>query len=93
MEFCDRLTRMCGSCFAMQLLKSLDSFVVVEREGQIIACAALFPFFEERCGEIAAIAVSAECRGQGQGDKLLGMIMNCCFITYSMEGANSVQLI
>ncbi|KAA0036407.1 putative amino-acid acetyltransferase NAGS2 [Cucumis melo var. makuwa] len=54
-----------------ELLKSLDSFVVVEREGQIIACAALFPFFEERCGEIAAIAVSAECRGQGQGDKLL----------------------
>lgn len=54
-----------------ELLESLDSFVVVEREGQIIACAALFPFFEERCGEIAAIAVSAECRGQGQGDKLL----------------------
>ncbi|XP_038881461.1 probable amino-acid acetyltransferase NAGS2, chloroplastic isoform X2 [Benincasa hispida] len=54
-----------------ELLESLDSFVVVEREGQIIACAALFPFFEEKCGEIAAIAVSAECRGQGQGDKLL----------------------
>ncbi|XP_022962975.1 probable amino-acid acetyltransferase NAGS2, chloroplastic isoform X1 [Cucurbita moschata] len=54
-----------------ELLESLDSLVVVEREGQIIACAALFPFFEERCGEIAAIAVSAECRGQGQGDKLL----------------------
>nr|AFA37979.1 N-acetylglutamate synthase [Cucurbita maxima x Cucurbita moschata] len=54
-----------------ELLESLNSFVVVEREGQIIACAALFPFFEERCGEIAAIAVSAECRGQGQGDKLL----------------------
>jgi len=45
---------------------------VVEREGQIIACAALFPFFEEKCGEVAAIAVSPDCRGQGQGDKLLG---------------------
>jgi amino-acid N-acetyltransferase len=52
----------------------LDFFVVVEREGQIIACAALFPFFEEKCGEVAAIAVSPECRGQGQGDKLLGML-------------------
>lgn len=54
----------------------MDSFVVVEREGQIIACAALFPFFEEKCAEVAAIAVSPECRGQGQGDKLLGMFIH-----------------
>lgn len=57
-----------------QLSEALESFIVVEREGQIIACAALFPFYEEKCGEVAAIAVSRECRGQGQGDKLLGMI-------------------
>lgn len=60
--------------FAFQLLEALDSFIVVEREGQIIASAALFPFSEEKCGEVAAIAVSPDCRGQGQGDKLLGMI-------------------
>lgn len=47
----------------------------MEREGQIIACAALFPYFEEKCGEVAAIAVSPDCRGQGQGDKLLGMLI------------------
>ncbi|PKI71323.1 hypothetical protein CRG98_008323 [Punica granatum] len=57
-----------------ELLDALNSFVVVEREGQIIACAALFPYFEEKCGEVAAIAVSPECRGQGQGDKLLDYI-------------------
>ncbi|VYS53210.1 unnamed protein product [Arabidopsis thaliana] len=57
-----------------ELLRALDSFVVVEREGQIIACAALFPFFEEKCGEVAAIAVASDCRGQGQGDKLLDYI-------------------
>ncbi|GKU98815.1 hypothetical protein SLEP1_g11761 [Rubroshorea leprosula] len=57
-----------------ELLKTIDSFAVVEREGQIIACAALFPFFRAKCGEVAAIAVSAECRGQGQGDKLLDYI-------------------
>ncbi|XP_050206864.1 probable amino-acid acetyltransferase NAGS2, chloroplastic isoform X2 [Mercurialis annua] len=57
-----------------ELLKALDLFVVMEREGQIIACAALFPFFEDKCGEVAAIAVSPECRGQGQGDKLLDFI-------------------
>lgn len=63
-----------SSLCIFQLSEALDSFIVVEREGQIIACAALFPFYEEKCGEVAAIAVSPECRGQGQGDKLLGMI-------------------
>ncbi|GLT46814.1 hypothetical protein SLA2020_205440 [Shorea laevis] len=57
-----------------ELLRTLDSFVVVEREGHIIACAALFPYFEDKCGEVAAIAVSPECRGQGQGDKLLDYV-------------------
>ncbi|XP_015890353.3 probable amino-acid acetyltransferase NAGS2, chloroplastic isoform X2 [Ziziphus jujuba] len=57
-----------------ELLEALCNFVVVEREGQIIACAALFPFLEEKCGEVAAIAVSSDCRGQGQGDKLLDYI-------------------
>ncbi|GFY81069.1 N-acetyl-l-glutamate synthase 1 [Actinidia rufa] len=57
-----------------ELLKALDSFIVVERECQIIACAALFPFFKEKCAEVAAIAVSPECRGEGQGDKLLDYI-------------------
>ncbi|KAF5463638.1 hypothetical protein F2P56_013793 [Juglans regia] len=57
-----------------ELLEALDLFVVVEREGQIIACAALFPFFKEKCGEVAAISVSPDCRGQGQGAKLLGIL-------------------
>ncbi|XP_057784435.1 probable amino-acid acetyltransferase NAGS2, chloroplastic isoform X5 [Salvia miltiorrhiza] len=57
-----------------ELLKVLDSFIVVEREGQIIACGALFPFFEEKRGEVAAIAVCPDCRGQGLGDKLLDYI-------------------
>ncbi|XP_074304563.1 putative amino-acid acetyltransferase NAGS2, chloroplastic [Silene latifolia] len=57
-----------------ELLEAINSFIVVEREGQIIACVALFPFFEDKCGEVAAIAVSPDCRGQGQGDKLLDYI-------------------
>ncbi|KAK4366367.1 hypothetical protein RND71_014247 [Anisodus tanguticus] len=57
-----------------ELVGALHSFIVVEREGQVIACAALFPYFEEKCGEVAAIAVSPDCRGQGQGDKLLDYI-------------------
>uniref|UniRef100_A0A2P2JWT5 Uncharacterized protein n=2 Tax=Rhizophora mucronata TaxID=61149 RepID=A0A2P2JWT5_RHIMU len=52
------ITNYSSLVFCLQLLKMLDSFAVVEREGQVIACAALFPFFEEKCGEVAAIAVS-----------------------------------
>ncbi len=54
----------------------------MEREGHIIACAALFPFLKEKCGEVAAIAVSPDCRGQGQGDKLLGIIINIHILQY-----------
>lgn len=50
----------------------------MEREGQIIACGGLFPYFEEKCAEVAAIAVSPDCRGQGQGDKLLGTLLLLC---------------
>ncbi|CAN6176009.1 unnamed protein product [Urochloa humidicola] len=57
-----------------ELLEALNSFYVVERDGSIIACAALFPFPEEKSGEVAAIAVSEECRGRGQGDKLLDYV-------------------
>ncbi|XP_066390109.1 probable amino-acid acetyltransferase NAGS2, chloroplastic isoform X1 [Miscanthus floridulus] len=57
-----------------ELLEALPSFIVVERDGSIIACAALFPFLEDKSGEVAAIAVSEECRGQGQGDKLLDYV-------------------
>ncbi|KAF3673833.1 60S acidic ribosomal protein P2 [Capsicum annuum] len=53
-----------------KLVKALPSVVIVEREGHIISCAALFPYFEEKCGEVSAIVVSPDCRGQGQGDKL-----------------------
>lgn len=58
----------------------------MEREGQIIACGALVPYFEEKCGEIAAIAVSPDCRGQGQGDKLLGMLLLLCLNLFDVLG-------
>ncbi|KAF3792175.1 putative amino-acid acetyltransferase [Nymphaea thermarum] len=57
-----------------ELREALDSFIVVERDGSIIACAALFPYFKDKSGEVACIAVSPECRGHGQGDKLLDYI-------------------
>lgn len=59
-----------------QLLKEVGCFIVVERDASIIACAALFPFYKEKCAEVAALAVSSECRGHGQGDKLLDYMEN-----------------
>lgn len=59
-----------------QLLKEINYFIVVERDASIIACAALLPFHHEKCAEVAALAVSHECRGHGQGDKLLDYMEN-----------------
>ncbi|KAH7331164.1 hypothetical protein KP509_20G018200 [Ceratopteris richardii] len=59
-----------------QLMRDLESFIVVERDACIIACAALFPYYEEKCAEVAAFAVVPECRGSGQGDKLLDYMEN-----------------
>ncbi|KAI5075625.1 hypothetical protein GOP47_0009701 [Adiantum capillus-veneris] len=59
-----------------QLSKDVGSFIVVERDASIIACAALLPYHRERCAEVAALAVASECRGHGQGDKLLDYMEN-----------------
>ncbi|EFJ12067.1 hypothetical protein SELMODRAFT_125041 [Selaginella moellendorffii] len=54
--------------------QAIDDFIVVERDGCLIACAALFPYPAEKSGEVAAFAVAPECRGHGQGDSLLDYI-------------------
>ena len=53
-------------------MEEVGSFIVVERDACLIACGALIPFHDDKCAEIAALAVASECRGLGQGDKLLG---------------------
>jgi len=52
----------------------IDQFVVVERDGMIVACAALYPFAEEQVGELACLAVHRDYRNQGRGDVLLAFI-------------------
>ncbi|KAM3289913.1 hypothetical protein P3S67_018202 [Capsicum chacoense] len=56
-----------------ELVKALPPFVIMEREGHIIACATLVPYFEEKYREVAATAVSSDYLSQGHGDKLLGV--------------------
>ncbi len=52
----------------------IDHFTVVERDGTIIACAALYPFVDDGLGELACMAVREEYRKEGRGDALLDYI-------------------
>ncbi len=49
----------------------VDRFIVLESDGVISGCAALYPFPEEQAAELACLAVSREYRGRGFGDLLL----------------------
>ena len=54
------------------LLESeINRFFVLEHDGLVIACAALYPFPEERVGELAGLAVRPDFRNQGAGERLL----------------------
>lgn len=54
-----------------ELLESeIDYFKIIEMEGMIIACAAIYPLDEE-CGEIACIAIHKDYQESGRGDHLL----------------------
>jgi amino-acid N-acetyltransferase len=46
-------------------------FRLLERDGRIIACAALYPFVDEHCGEIACIVSHPDYRGGQRGQRLL----------------------
>ncbi len=49
----------------------IDRFTVVERDGMITACAALYPFQEEGLAELACLAVHPDYQREGRADGLL----------------------
>jgi amino-acid N-acetyltransferase len=51
----------------------INRFYVIERDGMIIACAALYPYSAE-LAELACVAVSSEYRSGQRGDRLLNAI-------------------
>ena len=51
----------------------IDHFLVVKRDGMIIACAALYPYDGE-LAELACVAVHPDYRDRGRGDRLLSVI-------------------
>lgn len=48
----------------------IEHFTVVERDGMIIACAALYPFKKEKLGELACLAIHPDYQKQGRGELL-----------------------
>ncbi|MEH6589294.1 MAG: amino-acid N-acetyltransferase [Halioglobus sp.] len=49
----------------------IQQFRLLERDGRIIACAALYPFNEDGCGEVACIVSHPEYHGGQRGQRLL----------------------
>ena len=54
-----------------QLERDLDKFFVLEAGGNILGCAALYPFPDRRTAELAALAVNPFYRDGGRGERLL----------------------
>ena len=55
-----------------ELLESeIGNFFVVEHDGVIVGCAALYPFKEEKSAEFACLAVAEGYRDAGWGEDLL----------------------
>jgi amino-acid N-acetyltransferase len=53
------------------LEQEIERFAVLERDGMIISCAALYPFPAEECGEIACVATHNDYRGKNCGARLV----------------------
>ncbi len=58
-----------------QLELEIEQFSVIERDGKIIACAALYPITETQMGELACLAVHPDYKGGERGDRLLKRII------------------
>jgi amino-acid N-acetyltransferase len=54
-----------------KLEAEIDRFWVIERDGAVIACAALYPFEGHALAELACLAVHPSYRNAGLGEQLL----------------------
>ncbi len=57
-----------------QLELEIDNFSVIERDGKIIGCGALYLIPETQTGELACLAVHPDYKGGARGDRLLKAI-------------------
>jgi len=52
----------------------IEHFTVVERDGMMVACAALYPYAEEKIAELACLVVHPDYRDQERGNMLYNYI-------------------
>lgn len=48
----------------------IEHFTVVERDGMIVACAALYPYLKEKVAELACLAVHSDYQNRNRGNLL-----------------------
>ncbi len=57
-----------------RLEMDIERFIVLEYDGRLIGCAALYDFPESSAGEVACMVVHSDYRGHSYGDSLLSAI-------------------
>jgi len=57
-----------------EIERDVGQYTVIEHDGVIFGCAALYPYPEAATGEMAALTVSPQSQGQGDGEKILKRI-------------------
>ncbi|MBT9549604.1 MAG: amino-acid N-acetyltransferase [Hydrogenophaga sp.] len=57
-----------------EIERDAGNYTIIEHDGVIFGCAALYPYPEARTGEMAALTVSPDTQSQGDGERLLKRI-------------------
>ena len=54
-----------------EIERDIGHYTVIEHDGVIFGCAALYPYPEAQTAEMAALTVSPQVQGQGDGERIL----------------------
>jgi amino-acid N-acetyltransferase len=57
-----------------EIERDIGHYTVIEHDGVIFGCAALYTYAENETGELAALTVSPHVQGQGDGERMLKRI-------------------
>lgn len=61
-----------------QLEQEIHQFTIIEKDGLIIGCAALYPYIQEKMAEMACVAIHSEYRDGNRGLLLLNHMKLQC---------------
>jgi amino-acid N-acetyltransferase len=57
-----------------EIERDIANYTVIEHDGVIFGCAALYPYPEARTAEMAALTISPQVQSQGDGERILKRI-------------------